>query len=112
MGDNGCKDASIGVDGSGAAFDCEEGNRGDPGGEDGGGEEGVETASIAKTVGELVDVAGIHSVSHSDDVTRAIALLMISAISSSVNRSRENTLYFMSGGKVAMGGCYSPASTE
>ena len=112
MGDNGCKDASIEVDRIGAEFDCEEDNRGDPGGVDGGGEDGVETASIVKAVGEPVDVAGMHSVSRSDNVTRAIPLLMISAISSSVNRSRENTLYFMSGGKVAMGGCYLPASTE
>jgi hypothetical protein len=66
--------------------------------------EGVETASIPEAVGELVDVASIHSVSRSDDATRTMALLMISAISSSVNRSRENTLYFMSGGKVAIGG--------
>lgn len=112
MGDNGCKDAGIGVDGSGAAFDCEEDNRGDPGGEEGGGEEGTEAASVAKAVGELCDVASKDSVSRSDDVTRVIALLMISAISSSVNRSSENTLYFMSGSKVEMGGCYSPTSTE
>lgn len=91
MGDNGCKDARLRVDGSGSAFDCEEGNRGDPIGEDAGGEEGVEVGSIAKAVGELVDVAGIHSASCSD-VTRAIALLMISVMSSSVNRSKENTL--------------------
>jgi hypothetical protein len=92
--DNGCKVAKVGVDGSGATIDCEDGNRGDPTGEDGGGGEGVEAASIAKAVGKLVDVAGIDSVSWSDNLTRAIALLMISVMSSSVNRSRENTLYF------------------
>jgi hypothetical protein len=91
VGDNGFEDVKLEVDGSGAVFICEEGNRGDPIGEDGGGEEGVEAHSIAKEVGELVD-AGIHSVSRSDDVTRAIALLIISVVSSSVNRSRENTL--------------------
>jgi len=53
----------------------------------------VEVTSIAKAVGELVEVASVHSASRSDDVTRTIALLMISVISSSVNRSRENTLY-------------------
>lgn len=92
MEDNGCRDTEFGVDDSEAAFDCEEANRGEPIGEDGGGEEGVEAGSIAKVVGELVDVAGIPSVSRSE-VTRAIAFLMISVISSSVNRSREKTLY-------------------
>lgn len=93
VGDNGCKLAKLGVDGSGAVFNCEDGNRGDPTGEDGGGGEGVEVTAIAKSVGKLVDGAGIDSVSRSDDSTRAIALLMISVMSSSVNRSRENTLY-------------------
>lgn len=96
MGDNGCKVAKLGVDDFAAAFDCEEGDRGDPVDEDGGGEEGVVAPSIAKGVGELVGVAGIHSVSRSDDVTRAIALLMISVMSSSVNRSRENTRHRLS----------------
>jgi hypothetical protein len=90
------------VDGSRAAFNCEEGNRGDPTGEDGGGGEGVEATSIAKAVDELVDVAGIDSVSWSDDPTRAIALLMISVMSSSVNRSRENTRHRLSNAPLSL----------
>jgi hypothetical protein len=92
VGDSGCRVTKLGADGSGAAFDCKEGNRSDPIGKDGGGE-GVVTPPISNGVGGLVDVAGIHSVSRPDDVTRAIALLMISVMSSSVNRSRENTLH-------------------
>lgn len=83
--DSGCKDAGIGIGGSEAAFKCEVGKAG---GEDDGGEEGMQAPSIA-SVSELVDVSSAHSVS----VIRATALLMISVISTSVNRSRENTLY-------------------
>lgn len=53
----------------------------------------MEAASIAIAVGKLVDVAGMDPVSRSEGPTRATALLIISVMSSSVNRSRENTLY-------------------
>ena len=72
----------------------------------------MEATSIAKTVGKLVDVAGIDSVSRSDAPTRVIALLIISVMSSSLNRSRENTLYLLSARKTAMEDCYSPTSTK
>jgi hypothetical protein len=69
-----------------------EGNRGDVVGEGSGGGEGDEMSS-GTTTGEF-DGTGVAFClsSRSEDVTRAMALLIIWMISSSVSRSSTNTL--------------------
>jgi len=81
-------------------FDGEEG-RGEPIGEDGGGEERVEGPG-GKPPGEFKSMATTSPSSFSDDATtRSMAFFMICVTSSSVSRSSTNTLKYTSGEETA-----------
>ena len=76
------------------AFDGEE-SRGEPIGEDGGGEERVERPG-GKAPGELKSMATTSPSSFSDDATtRPMAFFMIRVTSSSVSRSSTTTLKYI-----------------